>query len=79
MNEIVPESTLTCPQCGHRKTEIMPTDACQWFYECTGCGALLRPLPGDCCVFCSFGDVPCPPVQQEGSGGCCASDSRAGT
>ena len=79
MNEIVPESTLTCPQCGHRKTEIMPTDACQWFYECTGCGALLRPLPGDCCVFCSFGDVPCPPVQQGGAGGCCASDSRAGT
>ena len=29
----------------------------------TGCGALLRPKPGDCCVFCSFGTVPCPLVQ----------------
>ena len=28
------ESTITCPACGHRKTETMPTDACQWFYDC---------------------------------------------
>ena len=24
---------------------------------------LLRPNPGDCCVFCSFGSVKCPPMQ----------------
>jgi hypothetical protein len=37
-------------------TETMPTtDACQFFYECKGCGTLLKPNPGDCCVFCSFG------------------------
>ena len=35
----------------------MPTDACQWYYECQGCGALLRPKPS-CCVFCSYGTVP---------------------
>jgi hypothetical protein len=34
------------------KTEPMPTNACQFFYECTGCGAMLRPNQGDCCVFC---------------------------
>jgi len=33
------------------------------FYECTGCGHLLRPNPGDCCVFCSFGSEKCPPQQ----------------
>ena len=57
------ESTLTCPACGHRKTETMPTDACQWFYECESCKTLLHPQSGDCCVFCSYGDVPCPPIQ----------------
>ena len=57
------DSILTCPQCGARSTERMPTDACQWFHECAACGARLRPLPGDCCVFCSYGDTPCPPVQ----------------
>ncbi|MCW3476384.1 hypothetical protein OL599_17585 [Rhodovastum sp. RN2-1] len=57
------EATITCPACGAAKTETMPTDACQFFYECPGCGALLRPKPGDCCVFCSYADVPCPPVQ----------------
>jgi hypothetical protein len=56
-------SVLTCPRCGHRSAERMPTDACLFFYECNGCRATLKPLPGDCCVFCSYGSVPCPPVQ----------------
>ena len=75
MSAIVLESTLTCPECGRAKTETMHTDACQWFYDCVHCGALLRPKPGDCCVFCSYGDVPCPPVQAEGRSGCCRTSS----
>jgi hypothetical protein len=55
-------STITCPSCGVSKRETMPTNACTWFYECSGCGVILRPKPGDCCVFCSWGDQPCPPV-----------------
>jgi hypothetical protein len=41
----------------------MPTDACQFFHECAGCHLLIRPKAGDCCVFCSYGSVPCPPIQ----------------
>ena len=70
MNVIL-ESTIECPQCGHKQKEQMPENACQFYYECKGCKALLRPLKGDCCVFCSFADVPCPPIQQEKS--CCGS------
>ncbi len=69
--DFIPESTITCPHCGHRKKETMPTDACQWFYECEACHALLRPKEGDCCVFCSYGDVPCPPIQMHQD--CCGS------
>jgi hypothetical protein len=47
----------------------MPTDACQYFYECGGCKTLLRPKAGDCCVFCSYGSVACPPIQEQR--GCC--------
>ena len=65
------ESTLTCPHCGIAKTEMMPTNACLFFYECTGCKVLLRPKPGDCCVFCSFGTVPCPPIQADGGKASC--------
>jgi hypothetical protein len=68
-------STIRCPRCGHRQAETMQTDACWFLYDCRGCGALLRPLRGDCCVFCSYGDVPCPPVQR-GRGD--ASSSAAG-
>ena len=65
------ESVLTCPLCGHAKQETMPTDACQWFYQCQGCQAVLRPKAMDCCVFCSYGTNKCPPRQVE-PGGCCA-------
>jgi len=68
-------STLTCPACGFAATETMPTDACQFFYDCRGCGTRLKPLAGDCCVFCSYGTVACPPVQTRGE--CCGGSTPA--
>jgi len=70
MTAIRTEATLTCPACGRATRETMPTDACTYYFECPGCGVLLKPKPGDCCVFCSYADVPCPPVQRDGR--CCA-------
>lgn len=61
---IIPDSTLTCPECGHISKDTMPTNTCQYFYDCKGCGAVLKPNAGDCCVYCSFGDVACPPIQE---------------
>ncbi|WEX75683.1 hypothetical protein PYH37_001386 [Sinorhizobium numidicum] len=63
-------STLTCPVCGQKATETMPPDACVYFYQCKACGTLLRPKQGDCCVFCSYGDMPCPAVQSARQGKC---------
>lgn len=54
-------SVITCPSCGHRSRETMPDDRCVFFYQCPACAEILRPAPGDCCVFCSFGTVKCPP------------------
>jgi hypothetical protein len=71
MAKIILESEITCPNCGHKKIEIMPTDACQFFYECENCKQVLKPLNGDCCVFCSYGTLPCPPIQQNPKS-CCA-------
>lgn len=63
-------STITCPVCGFKKEETMPSDSCQFFYECTNCGVILKPKPGDCCVYCSFGSVRCPPIQETGKCNC---------
>jgi len=71
MKPPVLESVLTCPNCAASFTETMPTDACLYFWNCPSCKARLKPRPGDCCVFCSYGSVPCPPVQLK-SGDCCA-------
>jgi hypothetical protein len=63
-------SLLTCPACGIAERLEMPTTACVFFHECSGCGVMLKPKAGDCCVFCSYGSVPCPPVQA-GTSDCC--------
>ncbi|MBM6499425.1 MerC domain-containing protein [Flavobacterium macrobrachii] len=57
------KSKITCPHCGHKKEEMMPTDACQFFYECENCKKIVKPKQGDCCVYCSYGTVKCPPIQ----------------
>lgn len=62
-------STITCPECGNKKVEEMPTNACQFFYECENCKAVLKPKKGDCCVYCGYGSVACPPIQQDKN--CC--------
>lgn len=67
--KISTKSTIVCPQCGHRKEEEMPTDACQFFYECENCNTIVKPKEGDCCVFCSYGTMPCPSIQEKNN--CC--------
>jgi hypothetical protein len=61
--EAILKSIITCPACGFAKEEEMPVDACQFFYKCEQCDIILKPLSGDCCVFCSYGSVKCPPIQ----------------
>ena len=56
-------SKITCPYCGFSKEEKMPTDSCQCIYICENRKKTLEPKENDCCVYCSYGDVKCPPMQ----------------
>jgi len=69
MPEIKTDSILTCPQCGHAELLEMPSDRYVVIAECSKCKTMLKPEKGDCCVFCSYGDTPCPP-EQDPDGGC---------
>lgn len=69
MNFIQPRSVISCPMCGFQKEEVMSGNSCAYFYECTSCRQIIKPKEGDCCVFCSYGTVKCPPVQKGDS--CC--------
>jgi hypothetical protein len=62
-NQVQLQSIITCPICGFQKEETMPENACQHFYTCSNCKIVLKPKAGDCCVFCSYGSINCPPVQ----------------
>jgi len=70
---IILESEITCPVCQHKELETMPTDACQYFYDCKKCGEVIKAKHGDCCVFCSYGTYDCPPIQ-EGKNCCTAKE-----
>ena len=63
-------SVLTCPECGHAEQLVMPIAACVFFHRCDNCHVLLTPKPGDCCVFCTYGSVRCPSMQ-DGTMDCC--------
>ena len=65
MPQIKTKAILTCPKCGSNQDVVMPTNACQYFYECIKCGEVIKPKDGDCCVFCSYADSKCPPKQEE--------------
>lgn len=69
MNQVISKFEISCPKCSHKKVEEMPTEACQFFYDCENCKTVLRPTEGDCCVYCSYGSVACPSVQEKT--GCC--------
>lgn len=63
VTEVILQSIITCPDCGYKKDETMPTNACQYFYECENCKRILKPTGTDCCVYCSYGTMACPPIQ----------------
>lgn len=62
-NQVILFSTISCPSCNFQKEEEMPTNACQYFYECEQCKIIIQPKANDCCVYCSYGTVACPPIQ----------------
>lgn len=59
-------STVTCPSCGRKSRDQMPTNASVYFYGCPKCNTVIKPIKGDCCVYCSYGDRPCPDKQRKG-------------
>jgi len=69
MESLQLSSIIRCPVCASENELVMPTDACQFLYACPHCQTVSRPLQGDCCVFCSYGSVACPPMQLERAAG----------
>ncbi|HIP80947.1 MAG TPA: hypothetical protein EYH16_00855 [Leucothrix mucor] len=67
------ESTITCPECGFKKREEMPANTCQTFWRCKQCKKQTKAIKGECCVYCSYGDYPCPNAQMVGAS-CCGRD-----
>ncbi|MGQ0828935.1 MAG: GDCCVxC domain-containing (seleno)protein [Bacteroidota bacterium] len=64
--KITIKSVITCIHCGHKKEEIMPQYTSQTAYKCNNCGVIITVKQGDCCIYCTYGSVPCPAAQRTG-------------
>jgi len=67
------ESILTCPNCGNKVKDEMLENTCQFSYQCKSCDTRIKTIKGECCIFCCFGDYPCPQAQISGAA-CCSPD-----
>ncbi|MBV7296626.1 GDCCVxC domain-containing (seleno)protein [Enterovibrio paralichthyis] len=61
--KVILKSDITCPACGHSKTEMMPIDVPRKHYTCEKCGEMLVVPEEACCVYCTYGSVECPQSQ----------------
>lgn len=69
-NGTILNALLTCPMCGKSQEVEMLQNACVTFHTCEHCGEKIKAKDGECCVFCSYADVPCPDAQL-GLKSCC--------
>jgi hypothetical protein len=58
------QSTITCPHCLATEMLEVPRGSSQHLYRCRACSNILKPKSGDCCIFCSFGDLDCSSAEQ---------------
>jgi len=59
------KAKMACPYCDATYDVEMPTDYCQIAMVCEICGRTIVHKHGDCCVFCSYANKKCPPMQVE--------------
>ncbi|MFD2178141.1 GDCCVxC domain-containing (seleno)protein [Veronia pacifica] len=57
------KTVITCPDCGFVSEELMDVTESVSCYHCRQCDSLIVTPAGECCVYCSFGDTPCPSSQ----------------
>jgi hypothetical protein len=67
--EVILKTIIKCPVCKFQKEEMMKIGTHVAFYTCQECEARIKPRQNECCVFCSYGTVPCPAAQAGKSSG----------
>lgn len=62
MISLMTKGTIRCPHCYEEEELEMPTDHCIPFVACAKCGEMIeaKTESGKCCVFCLYGNAPCP-------------------
>ncbi|MFH6968871.1 GDCCVxC domain-containing (seleno)protein [Flavobacterium sp. FlaQc-28] len=63
---IVTKAILQCPECDSKYTERIPLKGKILSSRCVFCSAVFEiTQPEQCCIYCAYGNVPCPEKQNE--------------
>jgi len=63
LNQLI-QVTLTCPHCHVIEVISVVASDSKQFHQCAHCYLPYGASKNDCCILCSFGDVPCSQVDQ---------------
>jgi len=58
------KGTITCPHCQTKEEITLHKNVCMHSFTCKKCEKVLEASKG-CCVFCDYGDTPCPVAPHE--------------
>lgn len=64
MTITIVQTIMKCPSCRTTETVTMDPKTPGDFFTCKECKQTHEPRLGDCCVYCSYGSVNCPAVQE---------------
>jgi DNA-directed RNA polymerase subunit RPC12/RpoP len=60
-------ATIVCPHCQHPSEETMRVRVVERTIRCSECSETIETPADKHCVWCAYGDIPCPVVQNAGS------------
>ena len=60
-------ATIVCPHCQHPSEETMRVRVVERTIRCSECSETIEAPADKHCVWCAYGDIPCPVVQNAGS------------
>lgn len=58
------KTRITCRNCGATEDITMHSSLPERSFTCKKCTTVLLAHSDECCVYCSYGSVQCPPVQE---------------
>ena len=63
-HSVILETVMTCPSCHAKEKQTMWPHFIESVFVCNKCNKPHLQIPDRCCIYCSYGSIECPPIQE---------------